>query len=319
MGLKILGTGSCVPAHIVTNDDLSRILDTNDEWIRTRTGIRTRHILNDNESLVSLATAAVENAIAMADTDKNEIGLLICCTLGGDWFTPSCSALIKEHTGLSERCITFDLNMACCGFVYGLHTALAYLEAGLCKKAVVVSSEALSRHVDWTDRSTCCLFGDAAGAVVVERSATPSLFTIKVNGDANFLGIDRGPDNCPYHAPGEPHKLHMNGQEIYKFAVSSVSARIGELLAEAGLTGEDIDLFFLHQANMRILDSSIRHSKQPPEKFPHNIEHYGNTSSATIPLLLDEENRKGSLVRGQKIILCAFGAGLASAGCLIEW
>lgn len=319
MGLKILGTGSCVPAQIITNDDLSQILDTNDEWIRTRTGISTRHILNDEESLVKLGTTAVENAMAMADTDRSEIGLLICCTVGGDWLTPSGAAMIKESLGLSERCVTFDLNMGCCGFVYGLHAAMAYLESGLCRKAAVVSTEALSRHADWTDRSTCCLFGDAAGAVVVERSDTPTPFNIKVNGDARFLGIDRGTDNCPYHTSGEPHKLFMNGQVIYKFAVSAVPKCIDELLAETGLSGDDIDLYFLHQANMRIIDSSIRQLGQPAEKFPHNIENYGNTSSATIPLLLDEVNRQGSLARGQKIILCAFGAGLASAGCLIEW
>lgn len=319
MGLKILGTGSCVPAHIVTNDDLSLILDTSDEWIRTRTGICTRHILGDHESLTSMGTAAVENAIAMAGVDKGEIGLLICCTLEGDQISPSLSAILKENAGLSERCVTFDLNMGCCGFIYGLNAAMAYLEAGMVGKAVVVSAEALSRHADWTDRSTCCLFGDAAGAVVLERSEVPTLFHVKVNGDNQFLGVDRGPDNCPYHAPGEPHKLFMNGQEIYKFAVSSVAERIEELMSEAGITGEEVAGFYLHQANMRIIDSAIRRTHQPKEKFPHNIEHYGNTSSATIPLLLDEENRKGNIVRGQKIILCAFGAGLASAGCLLEW
>ncbi len=319
MGLKILGTGSCVPAHIVTNDDLSQILDTNDEWIRTRTGIQTRHILGDDESLVQLGSAAVENALEMAAVPKEEIGLLVCCTLGGDWISPSGSAMIKEQVGLSERCVTFDLNMGCCGFVYGLQCALAYLESGLCRRAVVVSAEGLSRHADWTDRATCCLFGDAAGAVVVEKSEAPTRFSIKVNGDARFLGIDRGGDNCPYHTSGEPHKLFMNGQVIYKFAVSAVSKCIEELAASAEIAEDEIDLFFLHQANMRIIDSSIRQLKQPEEKFPHNIQHYGNTSSASIPLLLDEENRKGTLRRGQKVVLCAFGAGLASAGCLLEW
>lgn len=319
MGIKILGTGSCVPAHVVTNDDLSQILDTNDEWIRTRTGICTRHILNNDEGLVQMGAVAVENAIDMAGVAKEDVGLLICCTLGGDKISPSTSAMIQERVGLPECCVTFDLNMGCCGFVYGLQAALAYLEAGLCQKAVVVSAEALSRHADWTDRSTCCLFGDAAGAVVVEKSAVPSLFSMKVNGDDRFLGIERGPDNCPYHEPGEPHKLYMNGQVIYKFAVSAISKRVDELTASGGITADDIDFFFLHQANMRIIDSSIRQMKQPEEKFPHNIQSYGNTSSASIPLLLDEENRKGSLSRGQKVVFCAFGAGLASAGCLIEW
>jgi 3-oxoacyl-[acyl-carrier-protein] synthase-3 len=156
-------------------------------------------------------------------------------------------------------------------------------------------------------------------AVVVGKSDAPTLFNVKVNGDARFLGIDRGGDNCPYHAPGEPHKLFMNGQVIYKFAVSAVSKCVEELAASAGISEDEIGLYFLHQANMRIIDSAIRQLKQPEEKFPHNIQHYGNTSSASIPLLLDEENRKGTLCRGQRIVLCAFGAGLASAGCLLEW
>jgi 3-oxoacyl-[acyl-carrier-protein] synthase-3 len=319
MGLKILGTGSCLPAQIITNDDLSLILDTNDEWIRTRTGIVTRHILGDGESLVQLGASAVENALDMAGTDKSEIGLLICCTLGGDWISPSGAAMIQERAGLPERCVTFDLNMGCCGFVYGLQAASAYLEAGICRKAVVVSAEALSRHADWTDRATCCLFGDGAGAVVLEKSDAPTPFCVKVNGDARFLGIHRGEDNCPYHTPGEAHKLFMNGQVIYKFAVSAIEKCIGELTEGAGITADDVDRVFLHQANMRIIDSSIRQMKQSAEKFPHNIERCGNTSSASIPILLDEENRKGNLSRGQRVILCAFGAGLASAGCLIEW
>ncbi len=319
MGIRILGTGSCVPAHIVTNDDLSLILDTNDEWIRTRTGIATRHILGDDESLITLGSTAVERAIDMANVPKSDIDLLILCTVGGDWVSPSGSAIIHEAVGLSERCVTFDLNMGCCGFIYGLNAAQAYLASGMARRAVVVSTEALSRHADWTDRATCCLFGDAAAAVVLEATDTPTHFDIRVHGDPRHLGIHRGPDNCPYHEPGKPHTLFMNGQEIYKFAVSAVAERIEALLASAALTGDDIDLFFLHQANMRIIDSAIRRLRVSPDKFPHNIEHYGNTSSASIPLLLDEANRSGRIIPGQRLILCAFGSGLASAGCLVEW
>ncbi len=319
MGIRILGTGSAVPARIVSNDELSRILDTSDEWIRTRTGIRTRRILGDDESLISLGTAAVRRALDMAQADKDDIDLLILCTVGGDWISPSGSAVLQSTVGLPARCITFDVNMGCCGFVYGLNIASAYLASGMAHRAVVVSTEALSRHADWTDRATCCLFGDAAGAVILEASDTPTLFDIKVSGDPTHLGIHRGPDNCPYHGPGEAHTLFMNGQEIYKFAVSSVPERMEDLLKAAALTSDDIDLFFLHQANMRIIDSAIRRLHVPPEKFPHNIEHYGNTSSASIPLLLDEVNRAGRLTRGQRLILCAFGAGLSSASCLIEW
>lgn len=319
MGIKILGTGSCVPAQTITNDDLSRILETSDEWIRTRTGIGSRHILNDGESLCSLGAAAVRNALSMADSDGGDVDLLVACTVGGDFVSPAASAVIQAEAGLPEHCITFDLNMGCCGFVYALQAVSAYLEAGMARRAVVVSVEGLSRHADWTDRATCCLFGDAAAAVVVERDEAPTLFDICVHGDPTHLGIRRGEDNCPYHAPGPAHSLYMNGQEIYKFAVSAVAERIEALLRRGGLDGEAVDGFYLHQANMRILESAIRRTRQPREKFPHNMERYGNTSSASIPLLLDEEHRAGRLTRGSRIILCAFGAGLASAGCLLKW
>ncbi len=322
MGIHILGTGSCVPAQIVTNDDLSHILDTSDEWIRTRTGIGTRRILGDGDTLVDMGATAVERALAMAaeaGIEKDTVDLLVCCTVGGDYISPSGAALIKEAAGLSERCVTFDLNMGCCGFVYALNVVAAYLTSGMARRAVIVAAEGLSRHADWTDRATCCLFGDAAGAVVLEGNHAPIYFTVKVSGDASHLGIRRSPDNCPYHASDAPGGLFMNGQEIYKFAVSSVPTRIEELLAMADLSAEDVDYFLLHQANMRIIDSAIRRLGVPHEKFPHNMEHYGNTSSASIPLLLDELNRQGTIRRGQKLILCAFGAGLSSAGCLLEW
>ncbi len=325
MGIQILGTGSCVPARIVTNDDLALILDTSDEWIRTRTGISARRILGDGEDLLHLGAAAVQNALNMAfgedcaEEDTDTVDLLICCTVGGDLLSPSGAALIKEAVGLSERCVTFDLNMGCCGFVYALHVASAYLASRMARRAVVVAAEGISRHADWTDRATCCLFGDAAAAVLVEATDRPTHFSIKVNGDAAHLGIRRTPDNCPYHTSTDPHGLYMNGQEIYKFAVSSVPERIDELLESSGVRADGVDAFFLHQANMRIIDSAIRRLHVPPEKFPHNIEHYGNTSSASIPLLLDQCNRAGGLTRGQTIVLCAFGAGLSSAGCLMEW
>ena len=321
MGIKILGTGSALPTRVVTNHDLSLILDTSDEWIRTRTGIRTRHILGEGESLVSLAADATRAALDMAahTVSAEEIDLLVCCTVGGDYTSPAMACLVQAAVGLGEHTVTLDINMGCCGFLYGLQAAEAYLAAGMAQNAVVLAAEGLSRHADWTDRSTACLFGDAAAAVVVTRSDTPTLFTCKVSGDDTGLGIHRGVDNCPYHPFGEPHKLYMNGQEIYKFAVSSVPDRIEELLRRANVPAEEVSYFFLHQANMRILDSAVRRLGVLPEKIPHNIEDVGNTSSASIPLLLDRENRLGHLHAGERLVLCAFGAGLASAACLLTW
>ncbi|MGM9681515.1 MAG: 3-oxoacyl-ACP synthase III family protein [Eubacteriales bacterium] len=320
MSFQILGTGSALPEKIVTNDELSTFIDTNDEWIRTRTGIQTRHILSDSESLLSLATTACRNAMDNAGIAPDEVDLLICTTLIGDYISPSMSCLIAKACGLTERVITLDMNMGCCGFVYALNMANAYFTSGAVKKAMVVSAESLTRLVNWEDRSTCCLFGDAAGAVVLgAREGSKVDFDLKVDGNAEILNITRGTDNCRYNTYEGKVALGMNGQEVYKFAVSSIAERIEAICTKNSLTYDDIAKFFLHQANMRIINSAIRHTKAPDEKFPHNIESTGNTSSATIPVLLDQVNRRGELTRGDKIILCAFGAGLASAACLIEW
>ncbi len=320
MSFQILGTGSALPVTTVTNEDLTKFLDTSDEWIRTRTGICTRHILNDNESLLTLAEDACRRALENAGTEPSEIGLLICTTLAGDYVSPSMSCLIAAKLGLSDRCITLDTNMGCCGFEYGLSIANAYFMAGTVKKAIVVAAEALSRHCDWTDRATCCLFGDASGAAVLGAAPDRKVdFDLKVSGNSEILNIERHADNCSFHQPTGSGVLHMNGQEVFKFAVSSIVERINTILQRNGLTADSIAKFFLHQANLRIINSAVTKIGVSPEKFPHNIEKYGNTSSATIPVLLDEVNRAGGLKRGDKLILCAFGAGLASVACLIEW
>lgn len=321
MSFQILGTGSSLPKTIVTNEDLTRFLDTSDEWIRTRTGICTRHVMNDDESLLSLATDACKKALENADADPADIELLICTTLLGDYVSPAMSCLIAAELGLSDRCITLDMNMGCCGFEYGLHAANAYFSSGaVTKKAIVVSAEGLSRVTDWNDRATCCLFGDASGAVVLSAAPDRKVdFDWKVNGNADVLFIERHSDNAPWNTFEGKGTLGMNGQEVFKFAVSSINERINALLDKNGVSADDVSKFFLHQANIRIINSAIHKMGVAPEKFPHNIERYGNTSSATIPVLLDEVNRAGELHRGDKIVLCAFGAGLASAACLLEW
>lgn len=320
MSFQILGTGSALPVRTVTNEDLTKFLDTSDEWITTRTGIGTRHILSDGESLLSLATEACTKALENAETDAGDIDLLICTTLQGDYISPALSCLIARELGLGERTITLDTNMGCCGFEYGLSIANAYFAAGMAKKAIVVAAEALSRYSDWTDRATCCLFGDASGAAVLSASDDHKVdFDLRVSGNSDVLNIERHGDNCPFHEEAPAGVLHMKGQEVFKFAVSSIVERIHAILERNGLGEDDVEKYFLHQANLRIINSAVSKVGVSPEKFPHNIEKYGNTSSATIPVLLDEANRAGALKRGDKIVLCAFGAGLASIACLIEW
>lgn len=316
MGLKIIGTGSGLPGKIVTNNDLTAFMDTSDEWISQRTGIRQRRILSGSETLLELSTKAAAEALREASIDPEEIDLLIVTTVGGDYKTPSMSCLLAGELGID--CITLDINMACCGFVYALNTANAYFGADMAKKILIVSAEALSRLTDWTDRSTCVLFGDAAAAVLLEHSESEPVFSMELRGKDGWehLHAARGTDNCPFNDFKNNGFLHMNGQDIYKFAVSSITARIHELLDTCNLSIEDIDSVLLHQANLRIIKGAVTRFGHP-EKFPHNIENYGNTSSASVPLLLHET--KESFRPGDKLILCAFGAGLASAACLLEW
>ena len=316
MGLKIIGTGAGLPKKVVTNNDLAAFMDTSDEWISQRTGIRERRILSASESLLELSTKAAGEALMESGTKAEEIDLLIVSTIGGDYKTPAMSCLVAGELGID--CVTLDINMACCGFLYALNTVNAYFRAGMARKAMIISAEALSRLVDWKDRSSCILFGDAAAATVLEQADSEPVFSMQVKGKNGWehLHALRGSDNCPFNDFEDSGYLHMNGQDIYKFAVSSITARIHAVLEKCNLTMEDIDRVLLHQANLRIINGAITRFGHP-EKFPHNIEHYGNTSSASVPLLLHEE--KGNFRRGDKLILCAFGAGLASAACLLEW
>ena len=319
MGFKIIGTGSAAPKRAVTNDDLAKIMDTSDEWIRTRTGICERRILADDETLTDLAVCAGKGAIDMAGISAESVGVVICSTMCGDYITPAVAALAAGQLGVPENAVVLDMNMACSGFIVALNAAEAYLSSGMAKYALVISAEALSRLVDWSDRSTCVLVGDAAGAVVLEASDDIVDFDIKTDGGFELLRIDRRSDNCPYNAAEESGVMRMNGQEVYKFAVSSVTERIESILKRNSLTIDGISRVLLHQANMRINSSAAHRLGGGDEKFPHNIERYGNTSSATIPVLLDELCRDGKLEAGTKMIFCAFGAGMTSAACLIDW
>ncbi len=241
MGLKIIGTGAALPSKVVTNDDLTAHMETSDEWISQRTGIRQRRILSGSETLLELGTTAAKQAIGEAGITPDEIDLLIVSTLGGDYKTPSMSCLLAGELGID--CITMDINMACCGFLYALNTVTAYINAGMAKKALIVSTEALSRLADWTDRSTCILFGDAAAAAVLEQGDSDPIFSMQVTGKNGWehLHALRSTDNCPFNDFEDEGRLHMNGQDIYKFAVSSITARINEVLDKCALTIDDID------------------------------------------------------------------------------
>lgn len=320
MTTRIIGTGSCLPETVVTNDFLSTIMDTSDEWITTRTGIRERHLVKD-ETTTSLAIGAAKQALAAAGVAPAELDLIIVGTVSGDHVTPSTACEVQAGLG-AVNAAAFDINAACSGFLFGLHTVNAYIRSGMCKTALVIGAESLSRIMDWNDRSTCVLFGDGAGAAVVRADET------------GLLAYEQGTDGekgrylcCPNRTNNNPliqtdktlGYTRMDGQEVYKFAVTYVPASILRVLEEAKLQPEDIKYYILHQANLRIIQSVAKRLKLDEDRFPISLDHCGNISAASVPILLDEVNKKGMLQKGDKLILSGFGGGLTWGTCLIEW
>lgn len=316
MSFRIIGTGSAVPACRITNDDLSRLVDTNDEWITTRTGIRERPILT-TESVTEIAVAAARNALENSGISPADLDYIICPTLGGDYMTPSLACVVQME--LQANCPAVDVNGACSGFLYALDVADGVFARGKARYVLVLAAERLSRILDWSDRSTCVLFGDAAAAVVLE--AGDALHYLEVTARGNLcLASPFAPGSCPYTEPDTRKPgLLMKNREVYTFAVSTICSSLKKAAGETGIPMEETDYFFLHQANLRIIETARKKLGLPEEKFPVNIQKYGNTSSASIPLLLDEWNRAGKLKKGQHLVLCAFGAGLTTGLAALDW
>lgn len=327
MMINITGTGRALPENIVTNFDMAKIVETSDEWIRERTGIAERRI-STGDTVASLSAKACEQALEMAGKQAEDVDLIIVATCSPEMLLPCAACQVQGMIG-AKNAVAFDLNAACSGFLFGLSTVYGYLQTGLYRNALVVGAEVLSKIIDWTDRSTCVLFGDGAGAAFVEA--------VEENGEnAGIISISQGSDGArgmvlscqerklsnPYikDAIGEENNfVHMDGQEVYKFAVKQVPVCIQDALSKAGLTVEDIDHFVLHQANVRILEAVAKRLKADITKFPMNLNRVGNMSSATIPVLLDELNREGKLKKGDKIVLSGFGAGLTYGACVMIW
>ena len=315
--IKICGTGSALPAKEVTNFDLEKMMDTSDEWIRERTGIGARRVAED-ETVSSLAAQACKNALEMAGKNPEDVDLILVATCSPEMLLPCCACQVQDIIG-ADNAVCFDINAACSGFLFGLDTAYAYINSGLYKNALVVGSEVLSRIVNWEDRTTCVLFGDGAGAVYVEKT---------VEENEGIIGMVQGSNgkkgmvlSCNQRTtnPEEDIYVHMDGQAVYKFATRQVPACIEEVLEKTGLHADDIDLYILHQANKRILESIAKHLKVSMDKFPMNLNRVGNMSSAAIPVLLDEQNRAGNLKKGQTLVLSGFGAGLTYGACVMKW
>ncbi len=318
---KILGTGSYTPSNIVTNNDLLAFVDTSDEWIYTRTGIKERHI-SKGESTIDLAYQAALKAIESAGIDKNEIDLIIVATVTPDYAFPGVSNLLQARLGI-EGITAFDINAACSGFVYSMQIADKMIKSGAFKTALIVGAETLTRLTDWSDRNTCVLFGDGAGAMIISVSQTNNIKDILTGsqGDEEFLLYCKNPDlkDPAVNAISSQDHIHMKGTDVFKFASRIMPKTIKTLLKRNNLKVEDLNCVVAHQANYRILDKSARDLGIDMSKMYVNIEKYGNTSAASVPIAIDEAVRNGFIKRGDLLITVAFGGGLTWGGALIEY
>jgi 3-oxoacyl-[acyl-carrier-protein] synthase-3 len=322
-GVKLLGTGSCLPGRAVTNADIAATLDTSDEWIRVRTGIHERRFAGPSETAATLGAAAARNALAAAGLSPKDLDLLIVGTVTPDLMCPSTAALIQGYLG-TRVLPAFDLSAACSGFLYGLGTARAYLLAGMACTALVIGTEVLSRTLDFSDRNTCILFGDGAGAVVLQASETNHLHSVRLYADGSRPELIQVPSTVTPNPPPGPialpqlRNVRMQGREVFKFAVTKMTELIEDARRDCGELGlKGIDLLVPHQVNQRIIDSAVETTGFPKDRVMVNLARYGNTSAASVAIALDEAIREGKCHPGDTVLLAAFGGGLTWASALL--
>jgi 3-oxoacyl-[acyl-carrier-protein] synthase-3 len=322
----VLGTGSYAPERILTNADLEKIVATNSEWIVSRTGIMERHVAADGEATSDLAAAAARQALANAGVSAAEVDMIVVGTVTGDTPTPSCAAYVQELIG-ARNAFCFDVAAACAGSIYGLTIADQFIRSGMVRRALVIGAETLSRFVDWTNRETCVLFGDAAGAILLggteEEGHGLLAATLRTDGSmTGILGIFGGGSRRPVSSEmlaENGNKIKMRGREVYKVATRLLPEVVADTLAKAGLSPDDVDHVICHQANQRIIESALDALGVPRERCWINIDRYGNTSSASMPISLDEAHRAGKLKRGDVIAMMAIGAGMTWGGAVLRW
>jgi 3-oxoacyl-[acyl-carrier-protein] synthase-3 len=328
------GTGSLLPERVLTNQELERMVDTSDEWITQRTGIRERRIIDKNESTSDIAAAAARKAVLDAGLTPEEIDCIILATVTPDTYCPAGAVYVQKHLGAS-RAFAFDVNAACTGFIYGTAVGSAFIRSGMHQHVLVIGAEALSRVVDYTDRNSCILFGDGAGAAMLSRAPAGGgsagtgrasrIIDCYLRSDGNghdLIEIPAGGSRTPASAEtvaGKAHCLRLKGKEVFKFATKAMVELIETTVARNGIKLSDLDLIIPHQVNYRIIEAAQRKLEIPQEKIFLNLERYGNTSAASIPIALDEAARAGKLRRGDLVLLVAFGAGLTWGYNLIRW
>jgi 3-oxoacyl-[acyl-carrier-protein] synthase III len=316
--IGITGLGVHVPATVVTNDDLAKFVDTSDEWIIERTGIRERRFATQEEALTDIARPACVQALANAGAEPSSIDLVLCATVTPDMMFPTSSALLADQLGMPDAA-AYDLLAGCTGFVYAIAQAYGMLASGLSRRALVVGGDVLSKILDFEDRSTLVLFGDGAGAVVMEPVERGGFLGFELGADGGGGGSLWLPGSGSRHFDDPESQIKMNGREVYKFATRVLVASAQKLLDEVGMTVDDVDVYVPHQANIRIIDHAARKLGFPPEKVVVNVQKYGNTSSGSIPLALADAAADGMLKPGSKVLMTGMGAGLTWGSGLIEW
>ena len=317
MSFRIIGTGSAVPSKTVTNEDLSGRMETSDEWIRTRVGVAERRIAT-TESTADLAYEAAVKALEMSGISADSLDLIVAATITPDRVCPTTAGTVQARLGAS--CPAFDISSACSGFLFALETAAGFFARGNTKRALVIGAERISKIIDWTDRSTAVIFGDGAGAAVLEAGDACLCSELCTMGGDDVIRIPAFGGTSPFtEIEKENPVIFMEGQETFKFAVGAFVDHIRSMADKAGIAVGDIDHIVPHQANERIIRMAARRLKLPDEKFVMNIDRYGNTAAASVPIALDELNRSGKLKSGDLVAMVAFGGGLSSAGCLLRW
>ena len=319
MGFRILGTGSAAPAKILTNDDLSAMVETSDEWISTRVGVKERRVAV-TETTASLAAEAAKRALEQSGVGPEELDLILCATITADNVSPTAAGSVQEALG--ARCPAFDISSACSGFIFALDTAAGFFARGTVKKALVIGAERISKLLDWTDRSTCVIFGDGAGAAVLGASEDERYLVSELHtaGGSDVIQIPAYPGQSPFRQIPEderPPVIFMAGQETFKFAVNAMIGHIRSMTAKLGIAPEDLDLIVPHQANIRIIEAVAARLEVPMEQVMVNIQHLGNTSGASIPLALWENEK--NLKKGDNLVLTAFGAGFTYGAAWLKW
>ena len=318
MFARVIGTGSYLPEKVVTNDDLARTVDTSDEWIRTRTGIRSRHVAAEGELASDLALPAAQRALDAAGVNPADIDLIIVATTTPDIIFPSTACILQSKLGIAG-CPAFDVQAVCSGFVYALTIADLFIRSGQARHVLVVGAEVYSRILDWNDRGTCVLFGDGAGAVVVAASDKPGIIATKLHADGSHKDMLCVPGSVNGgKVTGSPF-VRMDGGSVFKFAVRVLEEGANEVLEAAGLKVSDLDWFIPHQANIRIMEATVRKLGLPKEKLIATVHHHGNTSAASIPLALDEAVKDGRVLPGQTLLLQGVGGGFTWGAVLLRW